>query len=152
MTQNDETYLLNLELALKCARPETIAALLADVNEMKAHPWRRDMSDSEVAVAAEAISAFGQGVFGTEEFVAALAEVEEARNKPTLVVVSYSSRKDEYKVKFPSGKEKWYSMIQSALRAAADHASLNRAVVEVKSTANDDDAQWAGLFLSGQRN
>lgn len=146
---NEETYLLNLLTALRCAQPETVAALVSDVNAMADRPWERDMTNEEVATAADAIYGFGCSLFGNEEFAAACHDTEVEQ---VGVVVTYSTRTDHYNVTFPSGKVKRFAMIQTAMRVAAEHAKLNKVSVEVKKTANDADETWARLFLSGQRN
>ena len=67
------------------------------------------------------------------------------------VTVNYSKRADDYKVTFPSGKEKRYSMIQTALRVAKAHSDMNKTGLIVTSTASENDATWATMFLNGER-
>ena len=67
------------------------------------------------------------------------------------VTVNYSKRADDYKVTFPSGKVKRYSIIQMALRVAKAHTDMNKAALIVTSTASENDATWAMMFLNGER-
>lgn len=67
------------------------------------------------------------------------------------VTVNYSKQADDYKVTFPSGKVKRFPLIQMAMRVAKAHADMNEAALVVTSTASDKDAEWATMFMNGER-
>lgn len=147
----DETYVLKLLTALRCASPETLAALLGDVGAVKGAPWKRDMVEQEVADAADTIFGFGCQLYGRDEFTA-ICEAANVQASVSSVLVTYVTRQDQYKVTLPGGEVYRYAMIQNALRVAAEQATRHNTTVTVVSTANPNDTAWAELFLSGQRN
>ena len=153
MKQQDEIYLNSLLTALRCARPETVAALVADVLKVADRPHERDMTQREVNDACDAIYGFGCSLFGNEEFAETCraAEIEGVySDAPPVITVDYDSTNFTYVVTYPNGKSRRVGTVRTAVVVAMVAADLDGYQVKLDGAANDHDRDLARILLSGE--